>query len=79
MRTTIRLDENLLARAKAHAANTRRSLNELIEESLRAQLSAEQKKRAPAGSLPTFKGRGPLPGVDINDSANLIERMERAG
>jgi hypothetical protein len=78
MRTTIRLDENLLARAKAHAASTRRSLNELIEESLRAQLSAEQKKRAPAGSLPTFKGRGPLPGVDINDSANLIERMEHS-
>lgn len=79
MRTTIRLNEDLLAQAKAHAARTRRTLNELIEESLRAQLTAEQTARAPAGPLPTFKGHGPLPGVDINDSANLIELMEHPG
>ncbi len=77
MRTTIRLNDELLAQAKAHAAQTQRTLNELIEDSLRARLAAELTPRGPAGPLPTFKGRGPLPGVDINDSAALTERMEK--
>lgn len=78
MRTTVRLDEELLAQAKAHAASTRRTLNELIEESLRARLASELTPRSPAGPVPTFAGRGPLPGVDINDSASLLEQMEKS-
>ena len=29
--------------------------------------------------LPTFGGRGPLPGVDLHDSASLLDAMESAG
>lgn len=76
MRTTIRLDDDLLAQAKAHAAQTRRTLNDLIEASLRAHLASEQLARPPSGQLPTFKGRGLMHGVDINDSSNLVEYME---
>ncbi len=71
------MNDELLAQAKAHAAQTQRTLNELIEESLRARLATELTPRGPTGPIPTFKGRGPLPGVDINDSAALIERMEK--
>jgi len=76
MRTTIRLDDELLAQAKARAAESRRSLNEFIEQAVRARLAAESKITPPSGPLPTFRGNGLRTGVDVNDSANLLELME---
>lgn len=76
MRTTIRLDDELLAQAKARAAESRRSLNEFIEQAVRARLAAESKATPPAGPLPTFRGKGLRAGVDVNDGANLLEQME---
>lgn len=76
MRTTVRLDQELLAQAKAHAARTHRTLNELIEQALRARLEVERNTQRPAGPVPTFSGRGPRPGIDINDSATLLDQLE---
>jgi Arc/MetJ family transcription regulator len=78
MRTTIRLDDQLLAQAKRVAHDTGRTLSAVIEDALRAALA--QRQTAPhraEGRLPTFKGDGLLPGVDLDDSGSLLELMER--
>lgn len=77
MRTTVRLDPTLLRAAKRYAAEAGVTLTSLIEDGLRAILS---RRRAPgdtrAVKLPTFKGNGLLPGVDLDDSASLRDVME---
>ena len=77
MRTTIRLDDQLLSEAKALAARTGRTLTQVIQDALQQALS----QRGDAGSseplrLPTFQGRGVRAGVDLDDSAGLLDLME---
>jgi predicted transcriptional regulator len=77
MRTTIRLDEHLLAEAKKFAAESGRTLTSVLEDSLRdtlARRSARPKRIRVR--LKTVKGDGVRPGVDLNDSAALLEAME---
>jgi hypothetical protein len=77
MRTTIRLDEDLLARAKALAARTGRTLTAVIEDALRAALAqARPARRREPTPLPTFGSGGVRSGVDLDDSAALTELME---
>ena len=79
MRTTIRLDDDLLSQAKALAAAQRRSLNSVIEDALRAALQRQQKLgRTKRIRLKTMKGNGLQPGVDLDDTSALLELMERA-
>jgi hypothetical protein len=79
MRTTIRLDDELLSEAKALAAESGRTLTAVIEDALREVLarrkSAAARRRV---ELPTF-GRGSRlqPGVDLDDSAALLDLMEQ--
>ena len=76
MRTTIRLDDQLLAEAKELAARSGRSLTAVIEDALR-EMFARRKKPAPREPvrLTTVSGNGLLPGVDLDDSAALLELM----
>ena len=78
MRTTVRLAEALLTQAKREAARRRTTLTALIEQGLRLALA-----RRPAGAkrarvrLPVCKaGGGVVPGVDLNDSSGVLDRME---
>jgi hypothetical protein len=76
MRTTIRLDDQLLREAKAAAALAGRSLTDLIEDALRESLARRRAVgRRRLEKLPTFHGRL-LPGVDLDDSAALLDLME---
>lgn len=77
MRTTIDFDEDVLSRLKQHAAKTGRSMSSLVEDAVREML-ARGARRAAGGriKLPTFKGDGVRPGVDLWDSAALLEIME---
>lgn len=75
MRTTIRLDDALLRRAKARAAATGRSLNDFIADAVRAALAAGR-TAGRSVDLPTFPGGVLLPGVDLDDTASLLELME---
>jgi hypothetical protein len=79
MRTTIRLDDHLLKEAKAVAAASGRTLTELVEDALRETLAhrREQESRKQV-VLTTFKGNGLRPGVDLDDSASLLDLMNRA-
>jgi hypothetical protein len=80
MRTTVRLDDALLREAKSHAARRGVSLTALFEEALREKLSRGARPRGErAAKLPTFRGRGLQPGVDLHRSADLEERMRGAG
>jgi hypothetical protein len=79
MRTTIRLDDALLREAKAVAAASGRTLTELVEDALREVLarrraSVDRKRLIPR----TFKGTGLRPGVDLDDSAALLDLMDRS-
>ncbi|MCZ7649559.1 MAG: type II toxin-antitoxin system VapB family antitoxin [Planctomycetota bacterium] len=77
MRTTIRLDENLLLEAKRYAARRRKTLTAVIEESLRETLARQHSGiKAQPVKLPIFKGRGLQPGIDLDDSAALLEAMD---
>lgn len=77
MRTTIRLDDQLLRDAKQLAARTGRTLTAVIEEALRLSLSQSRLPRRSRVELPSFKGgNGLQPGVDLDDSAALLDLME---
>ncbi len=78
MRTTVRLDEALMERARQEAARRGITLTSLIEQGLRLALRRPLNRPQHAVvSLPEcHAGGGVLPGVDLNDSAGLLERME---
>jgi hypothetical protein len=78
MRTTIRLDDNLLRAAKRLAVETGRTLTSVIEDALRQSLSRPRASEQPfRAKLPVARGGGVLqPGVDLDDSAALLELME---
>jgi hypothetical protein len=77
MRTTVRLDENLLREAKGYAAATGRTLTAVIEDALREALARRhvhpERRRV---RLRTFKGTGLQPGVDLDDSAALWDLVD---
>ncbi|MGC9973539.1 MAG: DUF2191 domain-containing protein [Bryobacteraceae bacterium] len=78
MRTTVRLDDALLEQAKREASRRGETLTALIENGLRLMLSQRRTApRRPRVVLPVCRaGGGVLPGVDLNDSAALVDLME---
>ncbi|MBN2496677.1 MAG: ribbon-helix-helix protein, CopG family [Deltaproteobacteria bacterium] len=77
MRTTIQVDDQVLRDIKKLAASSGKTLGSVIEEALREKLARRQElsEDAPV-SLPVFKGAGLQPGVDLDDSRALLDRME---
>ena len=75
MRTTVRLDDNLLKRAKIKAAAEGRTLTDLIEEGLRNVLAQRpDKKKRRLEPLPVSKQTGGLlPGVDLTKFSDYQE------
>jgi hypothetical protein len=85
-RTTVRLPQDLLNRARRKAAAEGRTLTSLIEDGLRLAIgnrkAAKGKRVLPRVSTATG---GPMAGVDLTDSAALqemgeldnVERMKR--
>jgi hypothetical protein len=76
MRTTIRLDDHLLAEAKQLAAKTNRTLTAVIEDALRETLGRRENPKKKLTKLITYGGSGLQPGVDIDNSAALLDIME---
>ena len=76
MRTTIRLDDQLLKDTKAAAAQSGRTFTDYVSDALRERLA---RQRTPARrervTLPTWKG-ALRPGVNLDDSAGLLDIME---
>jgi hypothetical protein len=76
MRTTIRLDDDLLAKAKRAAVERGTTLTAVIEDALRRALAPSPSARREPFSLPTFRGDGLRPGVDLDDTASLLDVMD---
>ncbi len=79
MRTTIKIDDSLLAEAKSRAAESGRTLNAVVEDALRASFARRAgAEHEPRPKLPVHRGSRLMPGVDLDDGAALLELMERA-
>jgi hypothetical protein len=76
MRTTIRLNDDLLKRAKKRAADEGRTLTSMVEEGLVVILSKSKAGCRKRVDLPVSSATGGvLPGVDLNRSSDLEEVM----
>ena len=79
MRTTIDINDDLFRQAKEAAARSNRPLREVIEDALREALarSAGQGTAKPTELPVSSQPPGLCPGVDLSDSAGLLDLMER--
>jgi hypothetical protein len=86
-RTTVRLPEDLLRRAKRKADREGRTLTSLIEEGLRVVTTEDRKPQKVERSQPRISTAtgGLMPGIDLadlsavqgQDDQDYIERMKR--
>lgn len=78
MKTTLDLNDKLLADAKVLAAQHRTTLTRLIEEGLQLRLRAQSAKRQTVPvRLPVFKGRGGLvEGVNPSSNQSMLDALD---
>jgi len=77
MRTTIHIPDDLLQEVKKLSAESHTTVTALIEDALRERLSRRrQKSRSKPLRLTTYGEGGLQPGVDLDDSAALLDLME---
>jgi hypothetical protein len=78
MRTTIRLDLHLLRQLKQLALESHTTVTSLIEDAVRGLIARRRAIQAarPSVHLPTFGGQGLQPGVDLDDTASLLDKMD---
>lgn len=78
MRTTVTLDDALLADVKRLAAERGTSMSEVVEDALRESLARRRGlPRRARVELPVDGHGGLQPGVDLDDSAALLDLMEQ--
>jgi len=73
MKTTLNIDDSVMASLKKEAARRGCTMSEMVESALRLLLRAP-KERHPLPALPKFKSGGAL--VDISDREALYQAME---
>jgi hypothetical protein len=73
MKTTLNIDDHVMAELKREAARQGVTMSELVESALRLLLRS-QHKRQKLTTLPTFHSGGAL--VDIADRDALYQAME---
>ena len=76
MKTTLNIDDSVMALLKREAARQGRTMSELVESALRLMFRTE-KKRADVPPLPTFRSGGHL--VDISRTGTPFSRPWRGG
>lgn len=72
-KTTLNIDDTVMADLKREAARQGRTMSELVETALRLMLSPQRKQKA-LPPLPTFDSGGEL--VDIADRDALYDAMD---
>lgn len=76
MRTTVALDDNLLATAKRIARRRGVSLGRVIEDALRLAFERGSSK-SDRPTIPVFTGgTGPRPGIDLSSNRALYEVLD---
>jgi plasmid stability protein len=77
MRTTIRINDELLKKAKIRAAETDRSLTEVIEDALRKAIdNFDEDIESRDITIPTAGEGGMQPGVDLDDTSSLFDKID---
>lgn len=77
MRTTLQIDDQLMKAAKKAAAESGRTLTSIIEDALRLALfKGKNATDSKPFRLPVFSMGPPLPGVNLDSNAELLELME---
>jgi plasmid stability protein len=77
MRTTLVIDDDLMAATKVRAAQLHRTLSAFVGDAVREKLlRGEETPSKEVVSLKTFKGKGLRPGVNLNSHAELMDLME---
>ena len=79
MRTTISIDDALLARARKRAAERGQTLGQFVESAVRRDLVAEGTSRD-APILPVFtRGTGMRAGLDPSSNRALFDALDASG
>jgi hypothetical protein len=77
MRTTIHIPDDLFSEVKKLSAESHTTVTALVEDALRERLSRRrQKSQCKPLRLTTYGKGGLQPGVDLDDSAALLDLME---
>ena len=73
----IRISDQLLAEVKKKAAESGRTIATVIEDALRESF-LRQKQRPKTPAFPVYRPKRPglQPGVDLDDTAGLLELMD---
>jgi len=74
MKTTLNIDDTVMAQLKRESARQRRTMSELVETALRMLFRAS-KKQGQLPPLPVFRSGGTL--VDVADRDALYQAMEQ--
>ena len=79
MRTTVNIDDELLAAAKVLSARTHRTIGSVLEEALRRMLFDTEQPAETAAALPDFSYPGGLlQGGDLYDKDAMAELLGEA-
>ena len=77
MRTTVAIETHLLKKARQAAMASRQTLSSLVQDSLRSYLSCKGSNEVKGTQkFVTFRGKGLQAGVNLDDTASLLDRME---
>ncbi|MCE9519065.1 MAG: hypothetical protein K8R87_05890 [Verrucomicrobia bacterium] len=79
MRTTFNIEDGLLEEARSQARQRKTTLGAVISAALRLGLlrSVESCPAAATAPLKTFRGDGLQAGIDLSNSSELLDSMER--
>lgn len=75
MRTTLTIDDHLLADAKERARRHGQTLGQLVEDAIRRELGAQPERERPPVPVLTG-GTGPRPGLDLGSNRPLLEALD---
>ncbi len=76
MKTTLNIDDTVMARLREESARTGRTMGELVETALRLLLEKRRPKSPEPPPIPT-RGAG-RPRVDVDDRNALLDAMQSA-
>jgi metal-responsive CopG/Arc/MetJ family transcriptional regulator len=78
MRTTIDVQDDLLIELKRVAAESNRTLKELVEDAIRAALALRRPDATTteSRSIVTFRGKGVQRGANLNSMSELLDVMD---
>jgi hypothetical protein len=76
MRTTVTIDDELLARAKQRARAAGKTLGQVVDAALRRELATPSPTGEPP-KIPVFTGgSGPRPGIDLQSNRSIHEVLD---